>query len=216
MKAENVFVFYGLGLIVVLLLATINRHVPPSVLTTTQVPSTSASTTSQDLTVVHQKEMGTIWLQAYTVPTAVTIASVDSLINHDRARSNLFALADLPSLDHVAQAKADDMVAQGYFDHASPSGVKISTYDATKDKFYWIDGTVDIYSYVGENLAEGYTDAQGQEAAWMASPTHRANILKSQYVYIGVGTAWGICAQQDTCKGDYNKRTLFTVTVFAK
>lgn len=207
------------SLVVLLLIVVSNIYSFRPAPTTLSVPVATSSlatgTKAQPSPVVHINE-GTIYLFTYTAPVEVTIASVVSLINQDRTWAHGSVLLDRTSLNKVAQTKADDMVAQGYFAHTSPSGVKISTYDATADKFYWIDGTIDAYSYVGENLAEGFTDAQGQEAAWMASPTHRANILKPQYSYIGVGTASGICAQQDTCKGDYNKRVLFTVTVFAK
>lgn len=48
------------------------------------------------------------------------------------------------------------------------------------------------YQYAGENLAKGFTSNLSEVQAWMASPTHRANILKSQYTMIGIGSDCGI------------------------
>ena len=39
----------------------------------------------------------------------------------------------------------------------------------------------------GENVAYGYRDGPSVVMAWMASPGHRANILKRGYRLIGVG-----------------------------
>ena len=40
---------------------------------------------------------------------------------------------------------------------------------------------------VGENVAFGFTSAQSVLDAWMASPGHRANILRPEYRQLGVG-----------------------------
>ena len=42
-------------------------------------------------------------------------------------------------------------------------------------------------SLVGENVAYGYTSIDALLGAWMDSPGHRANILKSAYRQLGVG-----------------------------
>jgi hypothetical protein len=85
-------------------------------------------------------------------------------------------------LDAAAQAKADDMAAKGYFSHTGPDG---------KEPWAWIKEAGYSYQYAGENLAVRFTDSADVVNAWMASPTHRANIVKPAYTEIGVGIAQG-------------------------
>lgn len=57
----------------------------------------------------------------------------------------------------------------------------------------WLDSFKGLsYKYAGENLAKDFKSDEEIQKAWMASPTHRANILKEQYNYIGIGRACGI------------------------
>jgi len=42
-------------------------------------------------------------------------------------------------------------------------------------------------SAAGENIARGFTSGRSVMNAWMASPVHRANILRSRYRLLGVG-----------------------------
>ena len=44
----------------------------------------------------------------------------------------------------------------------------------------------------GENLAINFTDSKDVTAAWMKSPTHKANIIKENYTEIGTGIASGM------------------------
>ncbi|MEX1312442.1 MAG: CAP domain-containing protein [Candidatus Sulfomarinibacteraceae bacterium] len=44
-----------------------------------------------------------------------------------------------------------------------------------------------LYSSAGENIAWGYPDPQAVVGGWMASPSHRANILSTTYRELGVG-----------------------------
>jgi len=44
----------------------------------------------------------------------------------------------------------------------------------------------------GENVAAGQSDCATVMSAWMASSTHRANILDVNFVHIGVGMALGV------------------------
>lgn len=48
------------------------------------------------------------------------------------------------------------------------------------------------YSYAGENLARGFNNPRDMFDAFMASPTHKSNILGTQYQAIGIGNACGI------------------------
>lgn len=48
--------------------------------------------------------------------------------------------------------------------------------------------TVDSSSVWGENLAKGYNSADEVVDAWMASPSHRANILSANYNTCAIST----------------------------
>ena len=45
------------------------------------------------------------------------------------------------------------------------------------------------YSWLGENIASFFPDAQSLVNAWMASAPHRANILNAQFTMAGIGVA---------------------------
>ena len=120
-----------------------------------------------------------------------------TLTNEARAASDAPALTRNAQLDKAAQLAADDMAAKGYFAHVSPDG---------KDPWYWLNQAGYLYSYAGENLAVNFSDSDALQKAWMASPTHHANIVKPEYTQIGFGTAQG------TYEG---KETTFVVEFFA-
>ncbi|MDE2589434.1 MAG: hypothetical protein KGL95_07190 [Patescibacteria group bacterium] len=55
------------------------------------------------------------------------------------------------------------------------------------------------YTYAGENLARGFTSAQDAINAWMASPTHRANVLSRNYQDVGFAVEDGnLTGEKDT------------------
>jgi len=105
-----------------------------------------------------------------------------SLANDDREAAGVGELQDDPLLAQAAQDKADDMAAKGYFSHVTPDG---------KQPWYWFDQVNYPYTYAGENLAVNFTDSKDVENAWMASPTHHANLVKPQYTQVGIGVAQG-------------------------
>jgi hypothetical protein len=108
----------------------------------------------------------------------------DVIADTDQARTSLGgqALTENEVLDAAAQAKADDMAAKGYFAHISPDGTQ---------PWAWFAKAGYDYVYAGENLAVRFDDSQAVVDAWMASPAHRANIVKPQYRDIGIGIAQG-------------------------
>lgn len=117
-----------------------------------------------------------------TAPTTTTPApsqqdEVFTLVNQARAQAGCAALKDDPRLAQAAQAHSDDMSANHYFDHTTPSGV---TFDAReKAAGYPTPG--------GENIAQGQTSAQQVMTDWMNSDGHRANILNCDFTAIGIG-----------------------------
>ncbi|MCK9352315.1 MAG: CAP domain-containing protein [Candidatus Paceibacterota bacterium] len=106
-----------------------------------------------------------------------------SWTNYYRAKEGLPLLARNSQLDAAALVKAKDMFARQYFEHVSPSG---------EDGADLITAAGYDYLLMGENLAEGnFSDAKDLVDAWMASPGHRANILKPQFDEIGISAIEG-------------------------
>lgn len=123
-------------------------------------------------------------LPSYSVLSgAITQPNIVSLTNEARANQGLAALKTNAKLAAAAQAKAQDMLAKQYFAHTSPSGTT---------PWSWIRQAGYSYSVSGENLAIHYTTAEGAFAGWLASPSHRANIVNPKFTEIGVGVAEGV------------------------
>lgn len=119
---------------------------------------------------------------------AVLPGVLTALTNNDRAINGVGTLTEEPLLTVAAQKKAADMAEKGYFSHVTPDG---------KAPWYWLDLVGYNYSYAGENLAVNFTDSKDVEEAWMKSPTHRANIVRSEFTRIGIGTAQGVYEGKD-------------------
>ena len=102
---------------------------------------------------------------------------VFNLINQQRANNGLASLKIDEEVQRVAKIKAQDMVANNYFSHNSP------TYGSPFDmlKSFKIS-----YKSAGENIA-GNSSNQSAVTAWMNSSGHKANILNSSYNYTGIG-----------------------------
>lgn len=102
-----------------------------------------------------------------------------NLLNSDRSRYNLPALAIDPALSSIARIKSQDMLSNGYFAHTSP------TYGDVRDMLTHFGYA---YTAAGENIAR-YATLEKAQAALMSSPGHRRNILSSAYTKAGVGIA---------------------------
>jgi uncharacterized protein YkwD len=99
------------------------------------------------------------------------------LVNRDRTAHGLSELSLNSTLNEAALAKAEDMTVHGYFSHTSPTGAT---------PWHWFKAMGYDYTFAGENLAEGYSDAIELEKSWMASESHRANILSPHYSELGL------------------------------
>ena len=112
------------------------------------------------------------------------------VLNAKRRAHGLRPLRRSAKLARAAQRHSRDMVAHSYFGHDSRSGAGFSARIARTG---WMDGR-DRW-VVGENLAWGRrkrSTPRAIVASWMASPGHRANILKRRFRVVGVGVADGI------------------------
>ena len=124
---------------------------------------------------------------AFNSVAAVLPGEIISLTNDERAAYSVGQLTENSLLDAAAQAKANDMAAKGYFSHVGPDG---------KQPWAWVAGAGYSYQDAGENLAVRFVDSTDVVNAWMASPTHKANIVKPVYTDIGVGVAQGTFQDQ--------------------
>ena len=98
----------------------------------------------------------------------------------DEAKVSRLTLND--KLMKAAADKAQDIFKHQYWDHTSPSGI---------DPWYWINETNYKYDEAGENLAKNFTTANGAITGWMASDSHKKNILKASYTDAGFAVASG-------------------------
>lgn len=101
-----------------------------------------------------------------------TEAEVIAKVNEIRVANGLNALRYDASLEATAAVRANELTVR--FSHTRPDGS--DWYTVNPDLMY------------GENLADGYTTADAVVNAWMASPEHKANILKPDFTTIAVSS----------------------------
>ncbi|HBP25063.1 MAG TPA: CAP domain-containing protein [Oribacterium sp.] len=101
-----------------------------------------------------------------------TEAAVITKVNEIRVANGLNALRYDAELEADSSVRANEITTK--FSHTRPDGSDWYTVD--EDLMY------------GENLAEGYNSADAVVNAWMASPEHKANILKSDFTSIAVSS----------------------------
>ncbi len=122
--------------------------------------------------------------QKVSIPNTDKLAGLEEevarLVNQERAKRKLPALAYNAELCRLARMKSQDFINKGYFAHQSP------TYGSPFDM---LKRNGIKYTSAGENIAKGQPTAQSVMAGWMASTGHRGNILSSAFTKIGVGAA---------------------------
>ncbi len=106
--------------------------------------------------------------QAAKMHTAA-VAALD-LCNQQRAAAGLGTLTWSNGLESAAMVRAQEIV--GTWSHTRPNGSD-----------WW---TVNSSIMYGENLAKGYSSASDCVTAWMASPTHKANVLFADFKTCGI------------------------------
>jgi len=105
----------------------------------------------------------------------ITKSALENFVNQTRQADGLKPLADNQKLDQAAQLKAENMVQDQYFDHTSPAELRHG---------FVFTGRYN-YKYAGENLAIGFYDSEEVYQAWLNSPSHKANIVDSNYTEVG-------------------------------
>lgn len=150
----------------------------------------SSSTSASQPAVVHGcKDSGLI-------PTPGNISRVVPatlcLVNRHRHAHGLASVHTKPSLRTAAAQFSQEMVAENFFSHVSPSG------SAPIDRLTAVGYIQPNHGFsIGENIAA----ASGSQATpdaivalWMASPEHRANILSPAFRDTGIGIVAAIPA----------------------
>ncbi len=87
------------------------------------------------------------------------------MVNARRQEAGLSTLSWHAGLEQASAVRAIE--ASQSFSHTRPDGSD-----------WW---TVDSNLMYGENLAMGYANADAAVAAWLASPTHKANIMDAEF-----------------------------------
>lgn len=142
--------------------------------------STDTSSASRSL----KDSDGTVWFDDEAIALASSVVSQNTaadqtraaelqtmaqdaltLVNEQRAAQGLAALTWSTGLESCALVRSQEIVSK--FSHTRPNGSDWYTVDSN---LMW-----------GENLAKGYSSAQDVVDAWMASPTHAANILDGEF-----------------------------------
>ncbi|MBU0569640.1 CAP domain-containing protein, partial [Patescibacteria group bacterium] len=116
-------------------------------------------------------------------------SQIISLTNQQRTEMGLNVLEYNPLLESAARAKAEHMLANDYWAHIAPDG--------TEPWGFFTDSGYQ-YRYAGENLARDFSNPDSAIGAWMASPSHRENLLSGKYHEIGVAVVEGDLDGVDT------------------
>ncbi len=112
----------------------------------------------------------------------ITTDQVVEMTNIQRKKSGLKPLLVNEKLQAAAKKKAEHMMENQYWSHDSPDGLEPWHFIKEQDYHYYI---------AGENLARDFIETQDMIKAWMESPTHKANLLNSEFEEIGVAVVSG-------------------------
>ena len=121
--------------------------------------------------------------------TDIHIEQLMAATNAERTAAGLPVLEFNATLARAAAAKAEYMFKKGYWAHNSPDGTV---------PWDFINAAGYRYTLAGENLAKNFSNSEGVVAAWMDSPTHKENILKSGYREVGFAVVNGILNGEET------------------
>lgn len=119
----------------------------------------------------------------------ISKTDVVDLTNQKRLQLGLQPLEISADLEVAARAKAEDMLKDDYWSHVAPDGTEPWAFFASVNY---------DYRYAGENLARDFSNAHDAVEAWMASPTHRENMLSANYNEIGIAVVEGDLDGKDT------------------
>lgn len=119
----------------------------------------------------------------------ITVQKIVQLTNEERAKVGAPPLSENSQLDGAALSKAQNMLLENYWAHFAPSG---------RTPWDFITSSGYKFTFAGENLAKNFTNSEDVVSAWMASPTHRDNILNPKYKEMGIAVEDGLLQGQHT------------------
>ncbi len=127
------------------------------------------------------------FLPRYTPIVLAYVSNISSekiveLTNKERTQLGLPEVSLDSQLTQAAIAKASYMFSKNYWAHAAPDGTE--PWKFVMDSGY-------KYRFAGENLARDFATPEAVTSAWMASPTHKENLLSTKYQDIGVAVVKG-------------------------
>ena len=137
-------------------------------------------------------QYGAVYAQASAIQNNGTDISSYTLLektNLVRANKSLKALKENEKLTRAAQLKLDDMFANQYWDHTSPSGVA---------PWKWLNDVGYNYYAAGENLARDYSSTDAVINASLESNEHRKNVMSDVYTEAGFAVGEGELDGQTT------------------
>jgi uncharacterized protein YkwD len=111
-------------------------------------------------------------------PRTTTHRELFDALNNYRIASGLRPLFYSQTLEKAADHEAQDLWVRNFFSHSNPDGQGPG--DRALEAGF-------CHKYVGENIAAGHTSVEQVMEAWKASPSHNANLLDPDYVYVGMG-----------------------------
>lgn len=123
--------------------------------------------------------------------TTIAISEQELLVitNEKRVEEGQEALVLNDQLSKAAAEKAKDMLSRNYWAHYAPDGTT---------PWSFIKGQGYTYVYAGENLARGFSTSSDVVSAWMASPSHRENMLSNRYKEVGFAVVEGELSGEKT------------------
>lgn len=115
--------------------------------------------------------------------SGISVDNVFNEVNQARIQNSQPVLRKNNLLTLAAQRKAQDMLTYGYWAHINP------VTGATPWKFILATGYRG--KFAGENLAKDFGNTQTLISTWIASPTHKQNLLSSRFQETGIAVATG-------------------------
>jgi uncharacterized protein YkwD len=126
-------------------------------------------------------------------------------LNSLRAERGLQALVVSRELESAAAAHSREMLAGGFFQHSSKDGTPFSI---RVRRFYPVTGFTNWSA--GENLlySSAATDAATAIDSWMASPSHRKNMLSTGWREVGIAAL-----HADSAGGTFAGKPTWVITM---
>lgn len=114
---------------------------------------------------------------------------VIKLTNEKRVQAGLSPLKENQLLSQAALQKGQNMLEKDYWAHTGPDGTQ---------PWAFFSKVGYKYRYAGENLARDFTNPKDAVEAWMASNSHRDNLMSAKYQEIGIAVVEGDLGGSDT------------------